>query len=77
MFFSCLVVVAAGAFVLSLQSPFISRESKIFFAAWLVISVLVIVAIWVRHHKIIERMLLEPTLHDINNQFDQIHPLSV
>jgi len=50
---------------------------KDFFAAWLVISVLAIVAIWVRHHKIIERMLLDPKLHDFNNQFDQIHPLSV
>ena len=67
MFFSCLVTVAAGVFVFLLQSPFI-RESKIYFAAWLVISLLVIVALWVRHHKIIERMLLEPTLHDLNNQ---------
>jgi hypothetical protein len=76
MFFSCLVTVAAGAFILSLQSPLI-RESKLPFAAWLVISLLVIVALWVRHHKIIERMLLEPALHDFNNQFDQIQPRSV
>ena len=76
MFFSCLVTVASGTFIHSLQSPLI-RESKLLFAAWLVISLLVIVALWVRHHKIIERMLLEPTLHDFNNQFDQIQPLSV
>jgi hypothetical protein len=60
MLFSCLVTLAAGAFVLSLQAPLISRESKILFAAWLVLSLLVIVAIWFRHHRIIERMLLEP-----------------
>jgi hypothetical protein len=77
MLFSCLVTLAAGAFVLSLQAPLISRESKILFAAWLVISLLVTVGIWFRHHKIIERMLLAPILHDFNNQFDQIHPLSI
>jgi hypothetical protein len=60
MIFSFLVTLAAGAFVLSLQAPLISRESKILFAAWLVLSLLVIVAIWFRHHRIIERMLLEP-----------------
>jgi len=77
MFFSCLVTVAAGAFVLTLQAPLTSRESKILFAAWLVISLLIIVALQVRHHRIIERMLLDPKLHDFNNQLDQIQPLSV
>jgi hypothetical protein len=67
MLFSCLVTLAAGAFVLSLQAPLISRESKILFASWLVISLLVTVGIWFRHHKIIERMLLAPILHDFNN----------
>jgi len=76
MFFSCLVTLAAGVFILSLQSPRI-RDYKIFFAAWMVISLLIIVALWVRHHRIIERMLLDPKLHDFNNQFDQIQPLSV
>ena len=77
MLFSCLVTLAAGAFIFSLQAPPISRESKIFFASWLVISLLVIVALWVRHHRIIERMLLDPKLHDFNNLFDQIYPRSV
>jgi len=76
MFFSCLVTLAAGVFILSLQSPRI-RDYKIYFAAWMVISLLIIVALWVRHHRIIERMLLDPKLHDFNNQFDQIQPLSV
>ena len=76
MLFSCFVTLAAGAFIISLQSPLI-RESKILFAAWLVISLLIIVALQVRHHRIIERMLLDPKLHDFNNQLDQIQPLSV
>jgi hypothetical protein len=35
------------------------------------------VAIWFRHHKIIERMLRAPILHDFDTKFDQIQPLSV
>ena len=62
MFFSIFGTVAAAVFILS-QQPSDIRESKVFFAAWLVISLLAIVAIWFRHHKIIDRMLFEPKLY--------------
>ena len=77
MLFSCLVTVSAGAFILFLQASPFSRESKTFFSAWLVISLLVTVAIWFRHHMIIERMILDPKLHDFNNKLGQIQPRSV
>ena len=76
MVFSCLITLASGVFIHYLQSP-LMRESNLLFAVWLVISLLVIVALWVRHYKIIKRMLAEPAFNDFNNQFDQIQPLSV
>lgn len=66
MFFSIFGTVAAALFMISQQSSAF-MQSKVFFAVWLVISVLAIVALWFRHHKIIDRMLFEPKLYDFNN----------
>ncbi len=66
MFFSIFGTMAAALFIHSQQSSAF-MQSKVFFAVWLVISVLAIVVLWFRHHKIIDRMLFEPKLYDFNN----------
>lgn len=65
MFFSIFGTVAAAIFIL-IQQALAVRELKVFFGAWLAISLLTILAIWFRHHKVIDRMLFEPKLYDFN-----------
>jgi hypothetical protein len=52
MFFSIVVTVAAAVFIRT-QQPSNDHEFKVLFAAWLVISMLAIVALWIRHRNII------------------------
>lgn len=74
MFFSIFGTVAAALFIFSLQSSAF-MQSKVFFSAWLVISLLTILVLWFRHHKIIDRMLFEPKLYDLNNHAGLIRSL--
>jgi hypothetical protein len=55
MFFSIIVTLAAAVFIRTQQSSD-SHEFKVLFAAWLVISMLAIVALWLRHMDIIRRL---------------------
>jgi len=68
MFFSIFGTVAAAVFIRPQQDI---RESEVFFAAWLVISLLVIAAFWFRHYKIIDQMLFEHKISNFNNYVDQ------
>lgn len=72
MFFSIFGTVAAGVFILSQEDI---RESNVFFAAWLVISLLAIAIFWFRHNKMIHEMLFEPKLREFNNYEGRILPL--
>lgn len=55
MVFSIMVTMAAAVFIRTQQS-LSSHESKVFFASWLVISLLIIVALWLRHQYIIKKI---------------------
>jgi hypothetical protein len=55
MFFSIIVTLAAAVFIRTQQSSD-NHEFKVLFAAWLVISMLTIVALWLRHKDIIRRI---------------------
>jgi hypothetical protein len=52
MFFSIVVTIAAAMFI-STQQSFEDHGFKVFFASWLVVSILAIVALWIRHRNII------------------------
>jgi hypothetical protein len=55
MFFSIVVTVAAAVFITTQQS-LEDHEFKVFFASWLVVSTLTIVALWIRHRNIIRNI---------------------
>jgi hypothetical protein len=55
MFFSIIVTLAAAVFIRTQQSSD-RHEFKVLFAAWLVISMLAIVALWLRHRDIIRKI---------------------
>jgi hypothetical protein len=55
MFFSIIVTIAASAFIRS-QQPADDYISKVVFASWLVVSILTIVALWIRHNNIIRNI---------------------
>ncbi len=55
MFFSIIVTLAAAVFIRTQQSPH-SYQFKVLFASWLVISILAIVALWLRHRELIRRI---------------------
>jgi hypothetical protein len=55
MFFSIVVTVAAAVFIRTQQSVD-SQYVKVFFATWMVISLLVIVVLWQRHQDIIRKI---------------------
>lgn len=54
MFFSMVVTLAAAVFIRTQSSG--KYEFRVLFSAWLVISMLAIVALWLRHQKIIKKL---------------------
>ena len=55
MFFSIVVTIAAAVFI-STQQSLGDHGFKVFFAVWLVISILTIVALWIRHRNLIRNI---------------------
>ena len=74
MFFSIFGTVAAALFILSQQSSAF-MQPKVFFATWLVISLMAILVLWFRHHKIIDRMLFEPKIYEFDSRAAQMRSL--
>ena len=66
MFFSIFITVGAAAFIHSQQSADI-KKLNILFAAWLMISLLIIVVLWFWHHKVIGRMCFKAKPRDFNS----------
>ena len=55
MFFSIVVTIAAAVFI-STQQSYEDHGFKVFFASWLVVSILTIVVLWIRHKKLIQNI---------------------
>jgi hypothetical protein len=67
MFFSTIVTLGAAAFIHS-QADWMERPMRLWFAIWLVTSLAVIIALWMRHQTLIKNISDYEPLEEKNKQ---------